>query len=411
MAIEVRNLRDDAEIELWSDAMDVGFYMPHMRGDGARRRERYPDLSRVWGAFDGTEVVGTLVSLDLRLTVPGPVQLPLDGIGGVSVAPTHRRQGVARRMMAAELSRAKERGDAMVGLVAAEYPIYGRFGFGPATETAQWVVDARDLRFRRELPGRVEFVDPVTARFEAAALYDRVRETCVGAVSREGWRWDLDTGQNPRPGTDPGNGVLHVVCRDESGAVVGYASYRYTERWTNQRPDNTLHIIVLVATDPFHEARLWKHLADHDWVTQVIGPEYDRFDPLWRDLLLDRRMAFATNAWDFVWLRVLDPAVALAARTYPGPDRIVLRVEDKDGYAQGTYALDVAEDGTAGCALTLEPADVTLPVDRLGSIYLGGYTAARLGALGLVDEHSPGAVERLSRLFAVGIAPHNAMVF
>ena len=411
MAIEVRNLRTDAEFEVWSDAMDVGFYMPHMRGDGARRRARYQDLSRVWGAFDGTEVVGTFVSLDLRLTVPGLAQIAFDGVSGVTVAPTHRRQGVARRMMAAELGRAKERGDAMAGLIAAEYPIYGRYGFGPATETAQWIVDARDLRFRRELPGRVEYVDPATARFEAAALYDRIRERCVGSVSREGWRWDRDTGQDPRPGTDPGSGVLHAVCRDESGEIVGYTSYHYTERWTNQRPDNTVSVIVLIATDPIHEARLWKHLADHDWVTQVVGPEYDRIDPLWRDLLLDRRMAVAANAWDFVWLRVLDPAAVLAARTYSRADRIVLRVEDKDGYAPGTYALDVAEDGTAACARTLEPADVTLPVDRLGSIYLGGHTAARLGALGLVEEHTPGAVERLSRLFAVGIAPHNAMTF
>ena len=151
MAIEVRNIRTDEEFDAWSDAMDVGFYLPHARGDGPRRRERYPDLGRVWGGFDGTEVVATFVSLDLRLTVPGLAQLRLDGISGITVAATHRRQGVARRMMAADLSQAKERGDAVAGLVAAEYPIYGRFGFGPATETAQWLVDARDLRFRREL--------------------------------------------------------------------------------------------------------------------------------------------------------------------------------------------------------------------------------------------------------------------
>jgi hypothetical protein len=50
-------------------------------------------------------------------------------------------------------------------------------------------------------------------------------------------------------------------------------------------------------------------------------------------------------------------------------------------------------------------------VDRLGSIYLGGYTAARLGALGRIEEHTAGAVERLSALFGVGIAPYNPMIF
>lgn len=411
MAIEVRNVRTEDEFNAWCDAMDVGFYLPQNRGEGPRRRERYQDLGRVWAGFDGDEVVGTLVSLDLRLTVPGRAQIPLDGISAVTVAATHRRQGLARRMMAADLSRAKERGDAMSALIAAEYPIYGRFGFGPATETAQWLVDARDLRFRRELPGRIELIDPAVARFEAAALYDRVRESGVGMVSREGWRWDVETGQFLREGDAPPKSVLHAVCRDETGQVVGYTAYRFTEKWTNQRPDNTLHAVAVIAADPLHEARLWKHLADHDWVTQIIGPEFDRADALWRDLLVDRRMAVPTNGWDFLWLRVLDPAAALAARTYAKADRIVLRVEDKDGYAAGTYALQVEADGTAVCSLTLEPADVTLPVDRLGSIYLGGFTAARLGALGLVEEHTPGAVERLSTLFSVGIAPHNPMIF
>jgi predicted acetyltransferase len=230
-------------------------------------------------------------------------------------------------------------------------------------------------------------------------------------VSREGWRWDVDTGQFLREGDASPKSMLHAVCRDDSGQVVGYTAYRFTEKWTNQRPDNTLHAVAVIATDPVYEARLWKHLADHDWVTQIVGPEFDRIDALWRDLLVDRRWAVATNAWDFVWLRVLDPAAVLAARTYAKADRIVLRVEDKDGYAAGSYALQVAEDGTASCSPTLEPADVTLPVDRLGSIYLGGYTAARLGALGLVEEHSAGAVERLSTLFAVGTAPHNPMIF
>jgi predicted acetyltransferase len=411
MAIEVRNVRTDAEFNAWCDSMDVGFHSPQQRGEGPLRRERYPDLAMVWAGFEGTRIVSTLVSLDLRLTVPGRAQIPLDGISGVTVSPTHRRQGLARRMMAAELGRAKQRGDAMAALVAAEYPIYGRFGFGPATEAAQWQVDARDLRFIRDLPGRIELIEPEIARFEAAALYDRVRQTEVGMVSREGWRWDVDTGQFPGAGAAPPKSMLHAVCRDESGQVVGYAAYRFTAKWTNQRPDNTLHAVAVIATDPVYEARLWKHLADHDWVTQIIGPEFDRVDALWRDLLVDRRMAVATNAWDFVWLRVLDPAVVLAARTYAGADRLVLRVEDKDGYAAGTYALQAEADGTAACSLTLEPPDVTLPVDRLGSIYLGGYSAARLGALGLVEEHTAGAVERLSCLFGAGIAPHNPMIF
>lgn len=411
MAIEVRNVADDEEFNAWSDTMDIGFYVPQERGGGPDRRNNHPDLSRVWAGFDGRQVVSTFLSIDLQVTVPGCTQVPLDGVSGVTVATTHRRQGLASRMMAAELGRAKERGDALAGLVAAEYPIYGRFGYSPATESAQWTLDARNLRFNRELPGTIELVDPATARTEAAALYDRIRERLVGAVSREDRRWDRDTGQNLPGGAEAPKAVLHALCRDESGQVVGYTSYRFTERWTNQRPDIEITTPLLIATDPFYEARLWKHLADHDWVTKVVGPEFDRVDALWRDLLIDRRMVVPSDSWDFVWLRVLDPAAALEARTYARADRIVLRVVDRDGYAQGTYALEVAEDGSAECSPTLESADVTLPVERLASIYLGGYTAARLGALDLIEEHTQGAVARLSTLFATGIAPHNPMIF
>ena len=36
-------------------------------------------------------------------------------------------------MMSQDLAAAKERGDVVATLIAAEYPIYGRYGFGPAT--------------------------------------------------------------------------------------------------------------------------------------------------------------------------------------------------------------------------------------------------------------------------------------
>ena len=410
MALEVRNVATDEEFNAWCDAMDVGFYSPKWRGDGPNRRARYADLGRLWAGFDGPNVVSTFVSFDLQLTLPGGVQLPIDAISGVTVAPTHRRRGLASRMMNIELALAKERGYALAGLVAAEYPIYGRFGFGPATEVAQWTLDARAAAFRTALPGTVEFVDAVTARAEVPALWDRIRAGMVGAVSREPWRWDRDTGQNQPVGTVLKD-VLHALCRDAQGRIVGYVAYRPVDRWTNQRPDGEIFVQTLIAENPFYEARLWQFLAEHDWVGRVIGAEHDWIDPLWRDLLVDRRAAWPANAWDFVWLRVLDPVAALTARTYARADRIVLRVEDKDGYAEGAYALEVAEDGTATCVPTRNSADVVVPVDRLASLFLGGFTAERLGALDLVEELTPGAVARLSALFALGTAPHNPMIF
>jgi predicted acetyltransferase len=122
-------------------------------------------------------------------------------------------------------------------------------------------------------------------------------------------------------------------------------------------------------------------------------------------------MAVAGDAWDFLWLRVLDPAAYLSARTYAKADRVVLRVEDKDGYANGVYAVESSADGTGECVPVQDLPDLTLPVDVLGSISLGGYSPSRYRALGFLEQHTPGAVDRLSTMFSTPLAPHNPMIF
>ncbi len=67
--------------------------------------------------------------------------MPADAVTNVTVSPTHRRRGLLTRMMAQDLAGAKERGDVVATLIAAEYPIYGRYGFGPATWATEWTID------------------------------------------------------------------------------------------------------------------------------------------------------------------------------------------------------------------------------------------------------------------------------
>ena len=93
-----------------------------------------PDLQRTWGAFDRGSAVGSLRSVPFELTVPGGGTVPADGITMVTVAPTHRRRGLLTGMMGRDLADAAERGDAAIILIASEWRIYGRYGFGPATD-------------------------------------------------------------------------------------------------------------------------------------------------------------------------------------------------------------------------------------------------------------------------------------
>jgi predicted acetyltransferase len=409
--VEVRKVRDD-EFDAWCDAIDVGFHSPRQRGDGALRRQWF-EIDRCRGAFADGRPVGTCRGLRMNLAVPGGGFVPVDGISAVTVSASHRRQGLLSRMMAAELTEAAARGESMAVLIAAEWPIYGRFGFGAAADSADWHLDARSAQFAVPLPGTVELVDQDTARAEAPALYDRFRRRHPGSVDRAGYRWDMSLNILRAAGKDDPKDQLYALCRDETGTAVGFAVYRIgPEVFTRQRPSGTIKIEVLFAVDPYYEARLWKFLADHDWVTQVSTDDIvGSSDPLWRELLVDRRAAWSSDAWEGLWLRILDPITALTARTYETAGRIVLRIADKDGYADGTFALEAGADGRAVCTLTSEVPEVTLPVEVLGSIYLGGFTADRYHRLGRIEENADGAVSRLTALFRTVAAPFNVTIF
>src|SRR5690606_41364238 len=91
------------------------------------------------------------------LTVPGG-EVTASAVSSVGVLPTHRRQGHLTRLMRHHLDDAVERGEPVAVLIAAEYPIYGRYGYGPATEATTLRVDTRAASWRDEPRGEVELV-------------------------------------------------------------------------------------------------------------------------------------------------------------------------------------------------------------------------------------------------------------
>jgi GNAT superfamily N-acetyltransferase len=102
---------------------------------------------RTWAVRDRGRIVGTLATEPRTLTVPAGVSgsrdVPIDALTGVSVAATHRRRGLLTQMISASLADARDRGDALSALIAAEWPIYGRFGYGPAARSAEYTYRPR----------------------------------------------------------------------------------------------------------------------------------------------------------------------------------------------------------------------------------------------------------------------------
>ncbi len=123
------------------------------------------------------------------------------------------------RMMALDLAAAKERGDVAATLIAAEYPIYGRFGFGPPpTPPSGPSTSPARLDRHRSIPddgGRIDLVDVGEVRKLGPELHGasgspsrgRSTATSAGAGHHGCGR------QDARPWTEP----FHAVYRSRSG--------------------------------------------------------------------------------------------------------------------------------------------------------------------------------------------------
>jgi predicted acetyltransferase len=406
MAITIRSIRED-EIEAWFGAFGAGFYIwhqdPHER---AESRRGTIDVDRRMAAFDGSTIVGTFQTFATSLTLPGGGQLTANAVSGVTVKPTHRRQGILTRFNTDDVRRATERGDPVSILMASEWPIYGRFGYGPATWSGQYQLRTRAARFLVEPLGSIELLEPRAARQLLPGIYDRYRVGQPGEISRPDWFWDFDLGLRTLPGRPPFNGLV-AIHRDAAGEADGYARFRGEEHWDEGIPDNVAVIEELHGVSEAVDIDLWRFLAQLDLTALLRADSRRSRDPLpW--YLADARAARLSNVWEAMWLRILDVSRMLSARSYDRDEELVIEVVDRlagsAGPASGRYRLEAAPEG-ATCRRTDRAADLTLPVGALGAALLGGSRLVDATRPGGVTEHRPGALARADALLRTPAEP------
>jgi predicted acetyltransferase len=397
----------DEELAAFVDVTRTSFLEAPASDEAIELRRPLVDLDRSLAAFDAAgRLCGTSPSFRTILTVPGGAGVPTAAVTAVGVLPTHTRQGHLTRLMTAQLADVAERGEPLAALVAAEYPIYGRFGYGPATEAVALRLDSRTAAWREAAAGSVELVDAETWAKHTDELYARVHRATPGHISWETALWRMQAGVDPSPwfDTEAARRVRRVLWRDADGAVQGATAYSASdEQWTRNRPDSTLATEILVSGTDQAEHELLRYLASIDWATTVVVGLRPVDDPA-PLALVDGRAAPLTGRSDHLWVRVVDAPAALAARTYAVEGRLVLQVADPAGHADGRFAL---EGGPAGatCSRTDETADLAVPVGVLGATLLGGIGWARLAAAGWVDQHRAGAIERAATMFTTPRAP------
>lgn len=359
-------------------------------------------VDRALACFDSGQIVATLRSFPTELTVPGGAQLATGALTAVTCQPTHRRQGLLSRMIGDDLRASAERGEVVDVLIASEYPIYGRFGYGPAVLSTSWELDKTKARFEYGGSGVIEEVDNETFRKEAPGVFDRVRAARPGMIGRRDLVWDQLSDLRRPPEEKPWRG-FRVLCRDDDGVTQGWASWTIKNKWDDMRPASTVNVADLCAATPAAEARLWRFLAELDLTTTLAAGDRPA-DEVLPYLLEDARVAKQTYRGDFLWVRPLDVVRALEARSYGASGKVVIEVVDPLGIADGRYELDASPEGTA-CRRTDASADLTVPVKALGAAYLGSTRLAHLHAAGWLDEVTPGAVTLADTLLAGIVTP------
>lgn len=404
--MEIRAITEE-ELGAWAAALDASFLVPVPEGAVAFMRERFVP-GRSLGAFAAGRCAGTLRSLDLEVTVPGGGVVAAEGVTNVAVIPAFRRRGLLTAMMRVALDDAVARGHGLAALIASEYRIYGRFGFGVATRTAACEVDVRRAGDVRVPGGAAYAAEPVSlaeAGESGPGLHERFRRTWPGAITRDRAAWRQRTGELRNPYRDWREPAA-VLCRGPGGSPAGLALCHVDSSWRHGDPDFTLTVEDLFAVHPAAHAALWRYLLATEWVTRVVADNIALDDPL--PLLLDNPRACVPrpgSGRDHLWLRILDAPRALQARGYNAPGRVVLDVTDRLGYAAGRYALETDSDGRACVTSTVEPGDLALDVSALSMVYLGDQTVHRLAAAGLVAEQHPGAIARADRMLRTTAQP------
>src|SRR5690606_41796524 len=129
-------------------------------------------------AVDGDLIVGTAGIFSFQLTVPGERSIPAAGVTMVSVRPTHRRRGIITGVMRRQLEQVRERGESVAILWASESSIYGRFGYGMATQMDILRIPRVWAELRDDLPntpGIVKTLDADEAKASLHAIHERLR--------------------------------------------------------------------------------------------------------------------------------------------------------------------------------------------------------------------------------------------
>jgi predicted acetyltransferase len=410
---------DSPEFPAWLYAEARGFHAARPSEESLDEQVRgfaYRRTTGVWdeSGADAASPVSSVSSWPTELTVPGRGSVTAWAISAVTVAPTHRRRGIARAMLEAELRTAHALGVPVAMLTVSEATIYSRYGFAPAAMAADWTINTRRARWTGPAAsGRVQFVTLEQLSADGPRLLERARLDVPGEIEFSGYLWERLLG---RYGDDKelGKQLRFVRYDDSAGVPQGFAIYRLVES-----PDDfsahTLELRYLVTATDDAYAGLWRYVLEMDLVASVTASLRSVDEAVaWQ--ISDFRAARKTQERDHLWTRILDLRAALEARRYGAAGRIVLEVSDPLGFAAGRVLLSTDSGGSASVipfdeAIPDGAAALSLSINELSAIYLGGVSAVTLAGAGRITELTPGGAAAADVAFRSAVVPRLSIWF
>lgn len=412
LRMDLVDTSDPIALTNWIQAENRGFYgtvIDQSTLDVQLPRIAGRRTTGVWddSAADEASPVATVSVWPTELTVPGERSVGAWAISAVTVSPTHRRRGIARAMLEAELRTADAAGCAVAMLTVSEATIYSRFGFGVAAMTADWTIDTSRAKWiGPNASGRVHFVTAEELLEVGHELVERVRLNTPGQMEFDGLLWERLLGFDGEK--DSAKHLRFVRYDDEDGDPQGFAVYRVTETADDFSSHKVEITFSVAATDDAY-AGLWRYFLELDLVNSVSAPLRSVDEAIaWQ--VSDFRAVGRTRVRDHLWVRVLDVPAALGSRSYSAPAQVVLDVTDDLGFADGLFLLtiDAAGRGTVEMLDGEAPDDaaaIALSVNDLGSLYLGGVSAVTLARAGRISELRPGSAVAVDSAFRSPVAP------
>jgi hypothetical protein len=238
-------------------------------------------------------------------------------------------------------------------------------------------------------------------------LHQIARRHRVGEISPRADQW---AGLSDSAET-PDGPLRYVIRRAAGGEIDGIARYRLP--WSPNVAEAGVLVVegLEAVTDEAFRA-LWELLLDFDLTRRVVAVARPADEPV-RWMLKNPRAMRVTRQTDNFWVRLLDVPAALEARGYEADGSLIFEItQDAMCPANvGIWRLSVT-GGLASCTPAAGMAmDLTVDVQALGSLYLGGMSASLLASAGQVRQHRDGAIGLLSRLLRTDPAPFNAIGF